>query len=157
MAAGITLEIARKVRREKDAPGENEFFILIQDCREWFSLGDAAKILFRTGLRNPKLVGLRMLTSKNPGMPLPIRSQGGHSGQRDEASMIFLTGMGTLQTSIRPAGRWNQDSRRLRRASISLPKSGVSVRSTSNGVRSARGTSAATRMRRIGVRCAGSS
>jgi len=40
---------------------------------------------FATVLRNTKLVRLRMRNSENPGMPLPIRSQGAHSGQRDEA------------------------------------------------------------------------
>ena len=66
MAAGITPEIARKLRRERDAPGENEFFILIQDCRGWFILGDAERKRFCTVLRNPKLLGLRCLLRKIP-------------------------------------------------------------------------------------------
>ena len=56
MAAGIAPEIAMKVRRERDAPGVNEYFILIQDRRRWFFLGNAGRILFATALRNPKLV-----------------------------------------------------------------------------------------------------
>ena len=51
----------------------------------------------------------------------------------------------TLQTSMWPAGRMYQSSRRLRRDSTYLVNSGVSVRSTSRAVRSASGRSAAMR------------
>src|ERR1035441_7093723 len=46
MAAGIAPEIARKARRERDARGESEYFILIQDRRRWLFLGNAGRILF---------------------------------------------------------------------------------------------------------------
>ena len=64
-------------------------------------------------------------------------------------------GMETLQTSMWPAGTRYHSSRRLRRDSTYFVNSGVSVRSTSSAVRSAAGTSAASRARVIGVRCSG--
>src|ERR1035437_9545045 len=45
MAAGIVPEIARKVRRERDVPRENELFILTQNRRWWLFLGNAGRIL----------------------------------------------------------------------------------------------------------------
>jgi len=62
------------------------------------------------------------------------------------------TGIGTLQSSTWPAGRWNHSSRRLRRDSTRSWNKGVSVRITSSAVRSSGATSAATRMALIGRR-----
>ena len=65
------------------------------------------------------------------------------------------TGIGTLHSSILPAGTLYHSSRRLRRDSTRAVKVGVSLRRTSRFVRSAAGTSAATRTALIGTRCSG--
>src|SRR5688572_30299794 len=66
-------------------------------------------------------------------------------------------GSGTLHRSIWPAMCLYHSSRRLRRASTSSANSGVSVRSTSMPTRSFFGTSEASLIDLIGVRCAGCS
>src|SRR6186713_1907455 len=65
------------------------------------------------------------------------------------------TGMVTLHTSVCPAGTRYHASRRLRRDSTYCVNNGVSVRSTSMLLRSASGTSEASRMALMAVRCSG--
>jgi hypothetical protein len=92
-------------------------------------------------------------------MPLPAERQkmiarararrgspGGSSGAALVQGRGRLTGSGTLQRSIRPAGTLYHSSRRLRRASTSSLNVAVSVRITSSCERCASGTSAASRI-----------
>ena len=65
------------------------------------------------------------------------------------------TGNGTLHRSICPAGTLYQSSRRLRRASTTCANYGVSVRSNCSGTRCASGTSLASVIALIVVRCSG--
>src|ERR1035438_2277260 len=76
MAAGIAPEIARKDRRQSDARGENEYFILIQGRRQWLFLGNAGRIL-SCHRASQSQVGRAAGISpwEHPGLPLAIRSR----------------------------------------------------------------------------------
>ena len=75
MAAGIAPDIARKVRRERDVPGENGYFILIQDRRRWFFLGNAERILICQHASQSQAARAAGFSPREyPGLPLAIRS-----------------------------------------------------------------------------------
>jgi uncharacterized protein YfiM (DUF2279 family) len=83
MAAGIAPEIARKVRRERDIPGENEYFILIQDRRRWFFLGNAGTIFFCQHASQSQAARAAGFTLwENPKTPIAVRS--------DEADLCVI-------------------------------------------------------------------
>jgi hypothetical protein len=75
MAAGIAPDIARKVRRERDVPGEKGYFILIQDRRRWFFLGNAERILICQHASQSQAARAAGFSPREyPGLPLAIRS-----------------------------------------------------------------------------------